>query len=204
MALYYSVLQARNQDFRAPDFFVVLGADPARERKSWVVWEEDGRTPDVVIELLSDSTEREDRGRKRQVYEGLRVGQYYLFDPISCDLSGFTLEERTLVPLRAGDDGGLDCPRLGLRLLVREGTFQGRTTRWLRWVTPDGRVLPTGEERAREHAARAEQEAARAEQEAARAEQEAARAEQEAARANAAEAKAAALAARLRALGIEP
>lgn len=32
MALYYSDLQARNQDFKAPDFFVVLDAPPASAR----------------------------------------------------------------------------------------------------------------------------------------------------------------------------
>src|SRR5512135_2997268 len=39
MFLYFSLAQVRNQDFRGPDVFVVLGVS-ADERKSWVVWEE--------------------------------------------------------------------------------------------------------------------------------------------------------------------
>src|SRR5262245_34654149 len=56
MAIYFSELQAKKNDFRGPDVFVVLDT-VKRERKSWVVWQEGGRTPDVVIELLSASTE---------------------------------------------------------------------------------------------------------------------------------------------------
>lgn len=39
MFVYFSAAQVRNQDFRGPDFFAVLGV-PKRERLSWVVWEE--------------------------------------------------------------------------------------------------------------------------------------------------------------------
>ena len=59
---------------------------------------------------------------------------------------------------------------------MREGTFQGRTTGWLRWRTADGRIIPTGEEVARAEHERAEAERARAEK----------------------------LAAKLRALGVDP
>ena len=54
MFLYFSLAQVRNQDFKGPDFIAVLGV-PKKERKSWVVWEE-GKAPDVIIELLSPST----------------------------------------------------------------------------------------------------------------------------------------------------
>jgi Uma2 family endonuclease len=43
MFVYFSLEQVRHQDFRGPDFFVVLGV-PRRERKSWVVWQE-GKGP---------------------------------------------------------------------------------------------------------------------------------------------------------------
>jgi len=59
MFVYFSLEQVRNQDFRGPDFFAVLGV-PKRERKSWVVWQE-GKGPDVVIELLSESTAAQDK-----------------------------------------------------------------------------------------------------------------------------------------------
>ena len=40
MFLYFSKTQAKNNDFRGPDVFVVMNTS-RRERKSWVVWEED-------------------------------------------------------------------------------------------------------------------------------------------------------------------
>src|SRR5262245_18015289 len=50
--VYFSELQAKNNDFRGPDVYVVLDT-VKKERKSWVVWEEGGQMPDVVIELTS-------------------------------------------------------------------------------------------------------------------------------------------------------
>jgi len=50
----------------------VLGV-PKRERRSWVVWEE-GKAPDVVIELLSESTAEQDKNEKKLIYQSqLRV-----------------------------------------------------------------------------------------------------------------------------------
>ena len=166
MALYYSDLQARNQDFKAPDFFVVLDAVPAserpeRERKSWVVWEEDGRTPDVVIELLSESTEREDRGRKMRVYASLKVREYYLYDPITGLLEGYRLDGRAYAPMTLRADGDLDCQVLGLRLGVVPGALFQHEGPWLRWKTPDGALLLNGEEEADQQRARAEKLAAK-------------------------------------------
>jgi hypothetical protein len=47
MFVYYSLEQARTRDYKGPDFFVVLGADGTRSRHSWIVWQEEGRYPDV-------------------------------------------------------------------------------------------------------------------------------------------------------------
>lgn len=53
LTVYYSPNQKKSEDFRGPDFFVVLRADP-KPRKSWAVWQENGQYPNVIIELLSD------------------------------------------------------------------------------------------------------------------------------------------------------
>ncbi len=58
MFVYYSRNHAMNRDFGGPDFFVTLEVDSSRERKAWIVWEEDGRYPDVIVELLSPSSDR--------------------------------------------------------------------------------------------------------------------------------------------------
>jgi Uma2 family endonuclease len=186
MAIYFSELQARNNDFRAPDVFVVLDTT-RRVRKSWVVWQEGGRTPDVVIELLSASTEAVDRGDKMRIYSRiLRVSNYYLFDPDSGVFEGYRLDpdKRQYAPLAPQPGGDLPCPVLGLSLGLRPGTFQSVELSWLRWITPDGAVLPSGEEAARsaQEQARSAQEQARRAQEQARSAQEEARSAQEEAR----------------------
>jgi Uma2 family endonuclease len=67
LTIYFSRQQLKNRDFRGPDFFLVKNT--TREpRNSWVVWEEDGRYPDLIIELLSDSTANVDRTTKLDLY----------------------------------------------------------------------------------------------------------------------------------------
>jgi Uma2 family endonuclease len=79
--IYFSEKQLKHRDFRGPDFFVVLGVE-RRPRKSWVVWAEDGKTPHLVIEILSESTAAIDRGLKKQLYQDvLKVYDYFWFDP---------------------------------------------------------------------------------------------------------------------------
>ncbi len=151
MAIYFSELQTLKNDFRGPDVFVVLDT-MRRDRKSWVVWQENGRTPDVVIELLSESTESVDRGEKMRVYAKLlRVPEYFLFDPMKNALEGYALDisSRSYRPMVSSADGELVSQQLGLRLGVRDGLYLGSQGRWLRWLDPEGRVLPTAEEQAR-------------------------------------------------------
>jgi len=148
MAIYFSETQTKKNDFRGPDVFVVLDT-VRRERKSWVVWQEDGRTPDVVIELLSASTEHVDRGEKMRIYaKFLHVSEYYLFDPMTALLEGYELNPRAggYNPIAVLPGGDLPCSRLGLRLGVRRGLYSGIETDWLRWIGEDGRVFPVGQE----------------------------------------------------------
>jgi Uma2 family endonuclease len=158
MFVYYSQLQTKQNDFRGPDVFVVLDT-PRRVRKSWVVWAENGRTPDVVIEILSPSTEAVDRGEKMRIYALLlHVSSYYLFDPLTGVLEGYQLDQssRSYVPMAPLPDGDLPCAVLGLRLGVRRGRYQGVEAEWLRWLDAEGHVLPTDEERAEAEARKRE------------------------------------------------
>ncbi|KYF50903.1 hypothetical protein BE08_33370, partial [Sorangium cellulosum] len=151
MAIYFSELQTMKNDFRGPDVFVVLDT-VRRDRKSWVVWQENGRTPDLVIELLSESTESVDRGEKMRIYaKVLRVPEYFLFDPMKHALEGYALDigSRSYKPMIASAGGELVSQQLGLRLGVREGSYLSSHGRWLRWLDAEGRVLPTAEEQAR-------------------------------------------------------
>lgn len=167
MFVYFDLSQTVKNDFRGPDVFVVLDTT-RRERRSWVVWGEDGRTPTVVIELTSPSTEAVDRGQKMEIYaKRLHVPVYVLFDPWTARLDGFELdvargEYRPITPLPNGD---LPCTPLGLSLGPREGTYEGVEARWLPWIDRDGKALPTDHQVAQEERRRAELERNRAEAE---------------------------------------
>ncbi len=183
MFVYFSIEQLRNQYFRGPDFFAVLGV-PKKERKSWVVWEE-GKGPNVVIELLSESTAARDKNEKKLIYQNqLRVPEYFWFDPFNPeDWAGFALLHGVYQPLRLDEKERFISQELGLALVRWQGVYKDVEAVWLRWASLSGVLLPT------------ERELAQAAQ---------ARANQAEARANQAEAQAEKLAAHLRSLGYNP
>ncbi|NMG61049.1 Uma2 family endonuclease [Geitlerinema sp. P-1104] len=167
MFVYFSSEQARNRDFRGPDFFVVLDVDPNpnRERQGWVVWEEGGRYPDVIVELTSGSTAREDYGRKKEIYERVfRTRDYFVYHPFDPQsLQGWHLGGRGYEDIPRGDRGWLWCDTLGVWLGVEEGTVQRETAPWLRFFRPDGSLILLPEEEAKRERQRAEVERQRAE-----------------------------------------
>ncbi len=162
MFVYYSLAQVRNKDFKGPDFFAVLGV-PKGERRSWVVWEE-GKTPDIVIELLSDSTAQADKNEKKLIYQNqMRVPEYFWYDPFNPnDLAGFSIEKGAYQPIVVNAQNQLVSQSLGLGLQLWQGSYKGIDTTWLRWAILAGELLPTPEEKERQ---RAEQESQRTEQE---------------------------------------
>jgi len=64
----------------APDVFVVLNI-PKHKRRIYKIWEE-GKAPDVIIEILSDKTWKNDTGKKKALYAQLGVKEYFLYDPL--------------------------------------------------------------------------------------------------------------------------
>jgi Uma2 family endonuclease len=183
MFIYFSAKQLRQQDFRGPDFFVVLGV-PKGERKSWVVWEE-GKGPDVVIELLSEATAKADKGEKKLIYQNqLRVAEYFWFDPFHPeDWAGFELVNGVYQSLIPDNQGGFFSRQLGLTLVQWQGEYNGIDTIWLRWANSNGELLLTAEESAMQLAQQAQRQATKAEQRAIEAEQQASEAEQQATKA---------------------
>ena len=153
MFVYYSLAQVRNRDFKGPDVFVALGV-PKGERRSWVCWEED-KTPDVVIELLSESTIAADKGEKKRIYQDrMHVPEYFWYDPFNpADWEGFQLVRGTYQPIAADGQGRRMSELLGLLLVPVAGTYKGVEATWLRWATVAGELLPTDAERAEQQAA---------------------------------------------------
>ena len=153
LTIYYSPNQKKSQFFRGPDFFVVLETE-RKTRKSWVVWEEDGKYPNFILEILSPSTANTDREYKKELYQNtFRTPDYFWFDPYTLEFAGFHLVDGEYQPLEENQQGHLWSRQLGLYL----GIYQGL----LRYFTPAGELVPTPEETAEKEARKSERLAAK-------------------------------------------
>ncbi len=153
MFIYYSSAQARNRDFRGPDFFAVLDIDGSYPRQGWVVWEEGGRYPDVIVELMSSSTAEVDTGVKKTIYEQVfKTRNYFVFDPFNPNsLQGWHLDaNQRYQPLEPNEQGWLWCQTLGFWLGTWEGTIDREPAVWLRLYDQAGNLAPLPEEAAEE------------------------------------------------------
>jgi Uma2 family endonuclease len=103
----------------SPDVFVVRGVPKEPPRDNYLVWEE-GKAPDVVFEITSKSTDREDRKKKRELYRDvLKVPEYFLFDPfeeyLKPSMQGYRLAAGEYAPIEPVGDR-LPSDVLGLHL----------------------------------------------------------------------------------------
>ena len=173
--VYYSVKQAwevaeeerkglEKRAFRGPDVFWVGGVDPDRDRQAWIAWEEGGRLPDVIVELLSPNTAHKDRNEKRDLYAKVfRTSEYFLCDPETGQLEGLRLSGRSYLPIEPDEDGRLWSEQLGVSLGLWHGEIEERTGDWIRLFRADGSLVPIPEERAEAERQRADEERRRAE-----------------------------------------
>ena len=228
--LLWFYLQHYRQKHISPDCMVVFGV-PKGERDNYLQWEE-GQVPQVVFELASKSTRRNDRGSKFELYDRLGVEEVYLFDPRKRFANPrFQAFHRVrgggLIPV-LGES--VQSPRLSLELTVIDGRlrFRDPSTGQL-LITPleradaesqradsasqraeaqsqraeaESQRAEAASQRAEDESRRADAESQRAEDESRRAEDESRRADAQAKRASDAERRCEELAARLRALGL--
>ncbi|MEQ8998835.1 MAG: Uma2 family endonuclease [Coleofasciculus sp. B1-GNL1-01] len=146
LTIYYSPRQRKSEHFRGPDFFVVLDTE-RKTRKSWVVWDEDGKYPNVIIEILSPKTADTDKGFKKKLYQDtFRTPDYFWFDPNTLEFVGFHLVDGDYQPLEQNAQGQLWSQQLGLFLGIHQNQ--------LRFFTPEGKLVPTPEEVAERYAAK--------------------------------------------------
>ncbi|NJL53894.1 hypothetical protein HC928_01225 [bacterium] len=207
MFVYYSSRQARNVDFRGPDFFAVLGVEGRKaERKYWAIWDEEGRYPDVIVEFMSPSTAAVDLNEKKDLYaQTFHTREYFVYDPFEpTSLQGWRLANGNYATLSPDERGWLWCDVLQLWLGIWPGEILHETAAWLRFFDREGNLVPLGNELAVTAQQQAAVERQRAEAERQRAEAERQRAEAEQQRAEAATAELAALQVKLRAQGIDP
>ena len=77
---------------KAPISSTSAGLIDSGRGEFWVVWEEDGKYPDLIIEHLSHSTAKADRTTKKELYEKtFHTQEYYCYDPYSRKLDGWSL-----------------------------------------------------------------------------------------------------------------
>jgi Uma2 family endonuclease len=121
ICLYYQ----KDNPYRyvAPDVLVVKGIEK-RRRRIYKVWEE-GKAPDVVMEVTSKQTEDEDVFFKRNLYERvLKAPEYFTFDPtgdyLDPVLQGYRLVRGKYARIKE-TRGRLQSNELGLALAVEEG-----------------------------------------------------------------------------------
>ncbi|MEP7126907.1 MAG: Uma2 family endonuclease, partial [Byssovorax sp.] len=120
--------------------------------RSYFVWQF-GKPPEVVVEIVSNK-EGGELGERFQRYRRMRVSYYVVYDPLQA------LGEPVLRSFESRGELYVPAERpwfesLGLGLIEWDGVFEGLHGRWLRWCTLDGRVVPTGAERAATADARA-------------------------------------------------
>jgi Uma2 family endonuclease len=217
MFVYYDLpAAARKRHSRGPDFYVALDVDGTFQRGAWVVWEEAGRYPNLIIELLSPSTAESDRTTKKHIYEQtFRTPEYIWYFKDTDEFVGWRLgKDGHYEPIEPNEHGWLWSEQLGLWVGRWQGTYLGEKAIWIRFYDPEGNLvlLPaeaekqraeTEKQRAETEKQRAEAEKQRAETEKQRAETEKQRAEAEKQRADAAEAELERLKTRLKELGDE-
>lgn len=153
MFLYYR--QGDPRSVVAPDVFLVRGV-PKRERKVYKLWEE-GRAPNLIIEVTSDSTRDDDVSRKKTCYESLGVEEYILHDPegdyLKPRLQGFRLSIRGhYEPIPRRLDGSLESRVTGLTLQIEGKNLRlidTATGERLLWVDELGDQVREQEERIR-------------------------------------------------------
>jgi len=139
LLLYY--VPGNKRKHVSPDVFVVRGVSK-RKRLYYLLWLE-GKSPEMIIELTSKSTRKEDLDTKFKLYRDvLKVQEYFMFDPfaeyLNPPLRGYRLIQGEYVPIEA-IAGRLPSEVTGLHL-ERDGTM-------LRLYDPStAQRLPTLEE----------------------------------------------------------
>jgi Uma2 family endonuclease len=206
MFIHYLNPYTRKAKFVGPDFFVMLNVDCSYPRKSWNVVKEGGHYPDVIVELLSDTTAKADLDTKKTFYEQVfNTAEYFVFDPYDPDsLQGWRLVNQRYQALSANSKGWLWSDQLSLWLGTWEGavdTLGLEYGTWLRFYDREGQLALLSDEHERREKEYERHEKELAQQQAEQAQQQVEQAQQEAALARL---RAERLTLQLRALGINP
>lgn len=142
-----------------PDMFLSLDVEPhenlyEKKHRAYFVWEFD-KVPDVVVEIVSNK-EGGELDEKMKRYAKMKVGYYVIFDPLK------ELSKDVLRVYELGFGGrryhlrkDFTLPDVELSLTLWQGEFENSKFEWLRWCDENGKLIPTGKERAEAEAEKA-------------------------------------------------
>ncbi|BAY76255.1 hypothetical protein NIES25_27040 [Nostoc linckia NIES-25] len=144
-----------------PDGFLSLGVERfvgENGRSSYVFWEEDGISPILALEVISQTYNGEYEQKKID-YAELGILYYVIYAPTRLRRKRQRLEVYRLVEgkyiLQSGDQ--IWMPEVGLGIGREQGTYQGRTREWLFWYDENGNRYQTPEEQLENLLARLQQ-----------------------------------------------
>jgi len=177
-----------------PDGFLSIGVQRIKStelRLSYVVWEEKGIVPILVMEVAS-KTYGGEYDKKMEDYAELGPLYYVIYNPFcrpsASGRRGRRSRHADHQPLEVykleGDQyillsgNPIWLPEIGLGIGTELGKYRGRSREWVYWYDQEGRRYLTSDEFAEQARQRAESERQRAEQARQRAEQARQRAEQ--------------------------
>lgn len=161
VGLYYSV----HEQALVPDMMLSVDVRLSdniweKRHRSYLIWEY-GKSPDVVIEIVSNTVGGE-TDEKIERYARASVPYYAIFDPLQ------QVQDEKLVvyclnlPLRLYERCRPDLlPGVGLGLTLWQGEYGGWEDLWLRWIDVESSLIATGKEAAGEERRRARQLAAK-------------------------------------------
>ena len=140
---------ASREGLRYPDLLVAVGVNPALwEARNGYLIPEQGKPPDFVLEIASESTGRDDETVKRDDYEGMGVTEYWRFDHTGGEFHSAPLAGDMLVD---GRYRAIEIARIGDEIYRGHSEALKLDLCWeygrLRWYDPvAGRYLLTVEE----------------------------------------------------------
>ncbi|MGB3404302.1 MAG: Uma2 family endonuclease [Microcoleaceae cyanobacterium] len=117
----------------APDAMVVFGR-PKGDRRSYLQWQEDNITPQVVFEVLSHSNTQKEMAKKLEFYRKYDVEEYYLIDPYKIELCGWLRNNDDLTVI--DDIENWVSPQLNIRFELTTDKLEIYYPHGKRFLTP--------------------------------------------------------------------
>jgi Uma2 family endonuclease len=123
-----------------PDGFLSIGVESVKSenlRSSYVLWEEQGILPQLVLEVVSKKYRREYSGKK-DFYEQLGILYYVVYNPLrrrKPSLEVYKLIQGHYLPV-IGNPVWL--PELSLGIGKERQIYQGREREWMFWYDQQG------------------------------------------------------------------